>query len=323
MILSICSNPSTLKVFKLVRIVIMIIKIAVPIALIVSVMIDYMKVVSDPSDSLEKTNKLMVKKVIAAVLIFTIPTLVNIISNTIGFNPNNFISCLENSTNENIELMQERFINKLIDENKDNFNDSTYTIIYSEITKLKSESKKEEYISKITALKEEATQKRKEDEAKQKGGSNNERINAYTQKAVEIANDDSHGYCNLRDCSQGNMFNPDVDCGTLVRFSLSETGIIPPDQSVNPNYHDTANSELSKYGFVMHPFNKEELQYGDILHCDGHMAIWLGNNQIVAAHNNRGHPEPHDQGNEVSVMNFYLCGSNSNEPWLYYFRLEN
>ena len=81
MILSICDVPDVLKVMRLIKIVITIIKIAVPIILIISVMIDYAKAVSsDDNDLLRKANTLAVKKAIGALLVFFIPTFVSIIA---------------------------------------------------------------------------------------------------------------------------------------------------------------------------------------------------------------------------------------------------
>ena len=57
LVLSLCSNPSILKIFYLIKIVITAIQIAVPIMLIILIMLDFSKGVKDaiaPSEILQK-----------------------------------------------------------------------------------------------------------------------------------------------------------------------------------------------------------------------------------------------------------------------------
>ena len=79
-ILSLCDNGDVLSVFRIVNIVIMIIKIPVPILLIVTGMITLMKTINVGNDDLlAKAKKQLVNNCIAAIAIFLIPTLVNVI----------------------------------------------------------------------------------------------------------------------------------------------------------------------------------------------------------------------------------------------------
>ena len=73
-ILSICDNPDVLQVMRIVNIVITIIKIAVPILLIIFIMIELISAITD-EEKLKKVTSGAVKKFIAAVLIFLIPTI--------------------------------------------------------------------------------------------------------------------------------------------------------------------------------------------------------------------------------------------------------
>ena len=76
MILNVCDLPDVLKVMRIVNIAITIIKVIVPIILIVSAMIDFARAVSN--SELNKISKTMINKVIAAVLVFLMPTLLPI-----------------------------------------------------------------------------------------------------------------------------------------------------------------------------------------------------------------------------------------------------
>ncbi len=100
MILSICNLPDSLKVIRIINIVITIIRISVPIILMVSVMISLLKAVTNAE--LNKITKPMINKVIAAILIFLIPTFVRVIAYISG-NNEEYTTCINNATSEGIE----------------------------------------------------------------------------------------------------------------------------------------------------------------------------------------------------------------------------
>ena len=317
MILDICSNPTTLRIFKIIRIVITIIKIVVPIILMISLMITLMNEVTNNNKDLKEASGLIVKKIGAAVLVFLIPTIISIVSNTIGFNSNNFISCINNSTDENIEKMQIRYIDKLIEQSITNFNGSKYNNIKSEINKLKDDNLKNEYLNKIKKMQEEWKKNRKIEEDEFDHINNpttntdaSDIVKNYVNKALEIANDNSHGYCNRPDCNQ----NPDFDCGTFVSFALRSVGLLSEGEFMNPNDPNLAISTLCKYGFKMYPFDRNNLKYGDIVIRYGHTEIYVDNGQSVGAHGNSAadgylvngyqsgpYTQSGDQGDEISV----------------------
>ncbi|WP_298483553.1 dockerin type I domain-containing protein [uncultured Ruminococcus sp.] len=120
------------------------------------------------------------------------------------------------------------------------------------------------------------------------------------QWAIDIANDDSHGY------SQANRNGPDYDCSSLVSHALSYAGIYSGSAFTTA----TMPNILPKYGFTYISWSQigsvSNLQRGDILWRNGHTEIYIGNNQNVGAHSDRGYPQPGDQtGTEVSVGSFY------------------
>ena len=83
-ILEICDNGDVLSVLRIVNIVLTIIRIVVPITLMVSLMINYVGAVkNNDADALAKANKLAVVRTVAAVLVFLVATLVNIIFSVI------------------------------------------------------------------------------------------------------------------------------------------------------------------------------------------------------------------------------------------------
>lgn len=156
------------------------------------------------------------------------------------------------------------------------------------------------------------------DESKSKYSGNK----AYLQWAIDIANDDSHGY------SQCNRTgNPDYDCSSLVWYSLVEGSGF--DADALGGYPFSTHSEasiLKQNGFTEYQYTSEdELEPGDILLIHNgsrqHTEIYVGEGQTVGAHSSREGDgrcgTAGDQsGTEISVV------PNSGN-WAYYYRLEN
>lgn len=128
--------------------------------------------------------------------------------------------------------------------------------------------------------------------------------------AVEIANDDRHGY------DQANRNgNPDYDCSSLVisiyqllgvRLSCTYTGNMKKDF--------LANGFVNVAGYADLKTGKNLLPGDVLLNEKHHAAIYIGNGKIVAARiNEKGTArggKPGDQtGKEICVQNYY------NYPW--------
>lgn len=131
---------------------------------------------------------------------------------------------------------------------------------------------------------------------------------AAVKWAVNIANDQSHGYS-----QQSRWGNPDYDCSSFAISAYKSAGV-PIDTSV-VNY--TGNmSNLKKYGFTdvtskVNLNTQKGLQPGDILYYHksgniGHTAIYIGDGQIVHARGQSyGSSAPGDQGTEIAVTPYY------------------
>ena len=74
---SICSNVEVLNVIRIFGVIIKIIKIVIPLLIIVFGMIDFSKsVVSSDDKAINKSSMKLVKRIIAGILIYFLPTLV-------------------------------------------------------------------------------------------------------------------------------------------------------------------------------------------------------------------------------------------------------
>lgn len=154
-ILSICDNPDVLQVMRIVNIVITVIKIAVPILLIVFLMLELVGAVSD-EEKLKKVTSGAVKKFIAAVLIFLIPTLVQVIVVTTLGNENaadGYKNCLKNLSLEQINKIYETNALEAIEKAESTLNNNDYSNAYILTHKVKDTSKKNEYLKRLETLK--------------------------------------------------------------------------------------------------------------------------------------------------------------------------
>lgn len=103
----------------------------------------------------------------------------------------------------------------------------------------------------------------------------------YVQWAVDIANDDSHGY------SQCNRNGPDYDCSSLVWYSLLNSGYSETDLGGYAFTTYGMESVLTGIGFERHVYVEGELQPGDILWRSSHTGIYVGDGQVVQASSSR------------------------------------
>lgn len=148
------------------------------------------------------------------------------------------------------------------------------------------------------------------------------KVEAYTQEAIAIAMDDSHGY------SQTNRTgNPDYDCSSLVCYVVQRAGI--PVMDYGASYTGNMLSAFMAAGFkdVKNQVNFATgagMQRSDVLLYDNpndfdhnHTAIFIGNGQVVHASGSNGHPEPGDQtGKEIKINGYW------NNPWNHCLRFK-
>lgn len=98
----ICNDITILNILTILKSIIRIIKIAVPVILVIFVMIDIVKTIASPDAETKKMTKSISKRLIAAAVIFLIPTIIDF---GLGFVPNgngNFLDCYNNASKENV-----------------------------------------------------------------------------------------------------------------------------------------------------------------------------------------------------------------------------
>lgn len=152
MLLSICDNPTILEVMRVIKIFVRIITIVVPIILIVSSMIMLVREMTGGKDDLLSNSlKIFVTKLIAAILVFLIPTFVSILSN-ITLGSSEYKNCLNMSNVEGINNAKISNARNLIKTANETLNKSDYQISLSEVNKISDSSEKEKLLDELSKI---------------------------------------------------------------------------------------------------------------------------------------------------------------------------
>ena len=144
------------------------------------------------------------------------------------------------------------------------------------------------------------------------------KVETYTQLAINIANDNSHGYSQVHRWN-----NPDFDCSSLVIYCVEKSGI--PVKTKGATYTGNMLNVFKKCGFkdVTSKVNLKTgsgLKRGDILlNPSHHTEIYIGNGKNVGAHIDEkggvtGTKIGDNTGKEICTNNYY------NYPWKYVLR---
>ena len=164
MILAICNSPEVLSTMKYVKVAVDLIKIIVPIALIISVMVSLINVITGKAeDELPKALKSSVNKVLAALLVFLVPTFVNIVFDVMDAKKIDFASCLNNATDENIKDAFNKQAETYVAVANTSLLRGDYTYALSKVNNLKDESEKKELTKQLEEIKKKVEEREEKD----------------------------------------------------------------------------------------------------------------------------------------------------------------
>lgn len=152
-ILSLCGEPEILTVLKLVNTVLGIIRVVVPITLIVSLSLTYLSAVASKNDDLVSAAiRQSVTKMLAAILVFFVPTFAAVIFN-VASGDDTYKTCLANATTENIEKAYDMRASDLISRAKDNMQYYTYMEALRAVRNVSDGNKKAQYEEELKDIK--------------------------------------------------------------------------------------------------------------------------------------------------------------------------
>lgn len=151
-ILGICDNADILAVMRIVNVVIMVIQIAVPIVLIIMAMIEFMGAIKvGDQDLLKKAQQSCVRKAIACVLIFLVPTIVTTLVK-ISAPDSNFTACLDNATLDNINQSYVSRAEELLSKAEENNDYTVYYQALDAVNKISDDATRDSYKDRLDAL---------------------------------------------------------------------------------------------------------------------------------------------------------------------------
>ncbi len=144
------------------------------------------------------------------------------------------------------------------------------------------------------------------------------------QIAVQIANDDRHGYSQAN--RYGTLGGGDFDCSSLVIYcydtAFKEAGVSPTPSQCGASYTGNMLAGFTRCGFQS--FRDDHgagLRVGDVLlNEQKHTAIVCSVNpvKVVNAGGDRGYPQSGDQtGTEIRVQTYWSF------PWDYVLRMDS
>ncbi len=126
-------------------------------------------------------------------------------------------------------------------------------------------------------------------------------INNAIDWAINIANDNSHGY------SQASRWgSPSYDCSSFVISAFESAGI--PVKAAGANTTHNMRSTFTKVGFVWIPGNPNvnDLLPGDVvLRENHHTEMYIGDGKLVAAAGTRDNSPADLTGQEITVRNYH------------------
>lgn len=220
MILQICDNPTVLSVMRIVNIAILIIKIVVPILLILTGMITLLKTIKvGEEDSLAKAKKQLINNAIAAVVIFFVPTFVNVLVK-VSLTNGEYKNCLNNTSTEVI-------------------NQKYYDIAVNSISKAESSSKYNDYydaVNKVNNIKDTDTKnalKKRLDNVKD-----------IIDKKIEENNKKENTNSENNSGSSGNNNNSGGNGSNTTVPDTSNPGTFTPDSGKTSNCNKNGKYQL-------------------------------------------------------------------------------
>ena len=193
MILNICDNPSVLEVIRIINMVILIIKIVVPILLILNGMITLMKTIKvGNEDLLAKAKKQLISNAVAAIVIFLIPTLVNVLVRVSDTN-NQYKDCLYSANFDGINQKYYENAKSSVSKAESTKTYNDYYEALSKVNEVKDDSQKKSLMDRLDVVKKSIDSKIEEDNKSEDNKNNSNSSNNNSSNNSNNGSDSSNG----------------------------------------------------------------------------------------------------------------------------------
>jgi len=192
MTLSICDNPDVLSTMRIVKICIQIIKVLVPLILIVTIPITYTKAIAGKDEEvIKKAHKSMVTKLIAAAIVFLVPTFVGIIAK-LTYTQVDYMKCIASANKEGIDDANYEEARLLVTQAQKSLLESDYTNAKIAVDKIQDVSKRNELVKVLNNVaqqinertkKQQQSQQQQQDQARQDAQQHSQQQNQAQQQS--------------------------------------------------------------------------------------------------------------------------------------------
>lgn len=266
-LLNVCQNPDILRIIFFARKILDIAFIIIPIGLIVFLIIDiYKMVISGEEKTIKQNQKMIINRIIFAILIFFVPTIVSFTMNllsSVGFN-SEYTDCLENANSETIESRIIELADNALEKAK---NEITYQNIQeakNAVEKIKNQETKKDYKNDLTKIEEEYQRLKEEEKNK------NDKDDKPTNTKPNNSSQD-------KDTTTPNNPSQDKDKPTQNKPSTNNNGFTNYGEGTEGTYFaPVQNIKNIKYGSYSYSSGCSMYLYHDISGIDEGTEIYAG-----------------------------------------------
>ena len=169
MILGICDTPQSMIVMNIIVKIINILRIVVPIILLFSLVFKFIQASTKGNeDAIASIKKKAVPSIIAAALIFVVPPVINILV-SLAFPNNDYSTCLEYISENQIQELYDEKIEKLVLKTEETLDINDYIAAEKYLTHVKDSEKRESFAKRLEEMKGLIDEFRKNDEGSTTG----------------------------------------------------------------------------------------------------------------------------------------------------------
>lgn len=151
-LLSICNNPEVLSILRMLKLFLVALQIAAPLLLVIFVMIEFVKALSEGNDgALKRAFSNSISRIVASLVLFFVPTFVNIIISVTTMDYT-YKSCLDSATVEKIQAAYDDRARARVNSLKESLDKFSYQQALSALDDMSDGEEKEKLKKELESL---------------------------------------------------------------------------------------------------------------------------------------------------------------------------